>query len=72
MVECDKVSTCLFFNDRVADVPAVAALLKKQYCQGDYESCARFRVEAKLGSTSVPDDLLPEDSATANRIVAGT
>jgi hypothetical protein len=47
-------------------------LLKQQYCHGDFEHCARHRVELKLGSTSVPDDLLPEDSFTADRIVAGT
>jgi hypothetical protein len=72
MVECDRVSTCPFFNDRMDDMPASATLLKMQYCQGDFESCARFRVESKLGSTSVPDSLFPEDSSVADRIVAGT
>lgn len=72
MVECDKISTCLFFNDRMDDMPASATLLKMRYCQGDFEHCARFRVETKLGSTSVPGNLYPEDSATADRIVAGT
>ena len=30
------------------------------------------RVEVKLGSTNVPANLLPQDSGTADRIVAGT
>jgi hypothetical protein len=72
MAECDKLPTCAFFNDRMESMPAAAALLKQQYCQGDFEVCARYRVEAKLGSTSVPAYLLPEDSAAADRIVAGT
>lgn len=72
MAECDKLTTCIFFNDRMDDMPTVAALLKKQYCQGDFRACARFRVTAKLGSTSVPGTLFPQDSATADRIVAGT
>ncbi len=72
MVECDKSSTCPFFNDRLENMPTAATLQKLQYCEGDFERCARFRVETKLGSTSVPGTLFPEDSATADRIVAGT
>jgi len=72
MAECDKLATCLFFSDRLEDMPEVAALLKEQYCHGDFRACARFRVEEKLGSTSVPASLFPEDTITANRIVAGT
>jgi hypothetical protein len=53
-------------------MPTTATLLKQQYCQGDFEHCARFRVETKLGSTSVPGSLFPEDAAVADRIVAGT
>jgi len=72
MAECDKLLTCAFFNDRMESMPTAAALLKRQYCEGAFETCARFRVEAKLGSTSVPASLLPEDAAAADRIVAGT
>ena len=72
MAECDKLPTCAFFNDRMENMPAAAALLKQQYCQGSFEACARYRVETKLGSTSVPAYLLPEDAAAADRIVAGT
>ena len=46
MTECDRLSTCIFFNDRMENMPTVAALLKMQYCQGDFQACARFRVEA--------------------------
>ena len=72
MAECDKLATCLFFHDRLEDMPSDAALLKQQYCKGDFHACARYRVEDKLGSTSVPASLFPEDTAAADRIVAGT
>jgi hypothetical protein len=72
MAECDRLPTCIFFNDRMENMPAVAALLKRKYCQGDFRSCARFRVAEKVGSTGVPSNLFPQDSATADRIVAGT
>jgi hypothetical protein len=54
------------------EMPTVAALLKTQYCRGHFESCARYRVAAKLGSTSVPPDLYPQETGRADRIVAGT
>jgi hypothetical protein len=72
MAQCDRLATCPFFNDRMENMPGVAALLKTQYCEGDFHACARFRVAAKLGSTDVPGTLFPQDSATADRIVAGT
>ena len=72
MAECDRLESCLFFNDKLEDVPAASTLLKQQYCQKDFEHCARHRVETKLGSTSVPPDLFPQESARADRIVAGS
>ena len=72
MAQCERLPTCLFFNDRMADMPAVAALLKRQYCEDDYRNCARYRVAAKLGSTSVPDNLFPQESSLADKILAGT
>lgn len=72
MAECDRLPTCVFFNGGMENMPTVTALLKKQYCLGDFQSCARYRVAAKVGSTDVPGTLFPQDSATADRIVAGT
>ena len=72
MRECDRLESCPFFNDRLGEITDSAALLKQQFCLGGYESCARYRVDAKLGSTSIPPDLLPGESARADRIVAGT
>ncbi len=72
MTECDRLPTCIFFNDRMENMPAVAALLKGKYCHGDFQGCARYRVAAKLGSTNVPGNLFPQDSAAADRIVAGS
>lgn len=72
MTECDKLTTCIFYTDRMDDMPAAAELMKMKYCLGEFEICARHRVEARLGSTCVPKSLCPEESALADRIVAGT
>lgn len=72
MTECDMLPTCIFYTDRMDDMPATAELMKQQYCLGEFETCARHRVEAKLGRECVPESLFPDDSAFADRIVAGT
>ena len=72
MSDCEFIDGCPFFSDQLENMPAVSGLLKKQYCQGEFEACARFRVAAKVGSTNVPANLFPQDTTAADRIVAGT
>ena len=67
---CEKLPTCIFFNDQMENMPGVANLLKTQYCRGDFADCARHRVASALGGTAVPRDLFPNDSARANRLLA--
>jgi len=67
---CEKLPTCIFFNDQMERMPGVAELLKTQYCRGAFDECARFRVAAKVGGANVPRDLFPNDTARANRTLA--
>jgi hypothetical protein len=67
---CEKLPTCIFFNDQMEGMPAVAELLKTQYCRGVFGECARFRVAAKLGGANVPRDLFPNHAARADRTLA--
>jgi hypothetical protein len=67
---CEKLPTCIFFNDQMEDMPGVADLLKTQYCRGDFEQCARFRVAARLGGPNVPRDLYPNHTTRASEILS--
>lgn len=69
-MDCEKLPTCLFFKGEMQDMPSVASVLKKQYCLGDFERCARFRVAAVLGISNVPGDLYPSDDERAERMLA--
>ncbi len=69
-VDCDRLPTCIFFNDQMEHMPAVAELLKKQYCRGTFSECARSQVAAALGGPSVPKDLFPQDRERAKRILS--
>jgi len=70
-MECEKLPTCIFFNGQMENMPAVAGVLKKQFCHGDFGRCARFRVAARLGASEVPTDLYPNDEERAEGILAG-
>jgi hypothetical protein len=67
---CEKLATCLFFNDQLEKMPGVAELLKAQYCRGAFDQCARFRVAAKFGAAYVPQDLYPNQAARADDMLA--
>ncbi len=67
MSACEKLGNCPFFSGHVAHMPAVANLLKENYCFDDSEHCARVQ----LSSTGkpVPDDLFPNDSERAEELL---
>jgi hypothetical protein len=61
MTECDLISTCLFFNDKVPDMPTTANYLKEKYCQGTFADCCRYRIYRRHGRNNVPRGLFPND-----------
>jgi len=54
----------------MADMPAVADMLKEKYCKGDSSNCARFLVFNAKGKESVPVDMYPKDIDRAKNIIA--
>jgi len=70
MAECEVLSTCIFFNDKMRDMPGTAAIYKKKYCQGDNSICARYMVFKALGKPKVPSDLFPNQDEKAREIIA--
>ncbi len=70
MPECEYMSTCTFFNDRMPKMPASAELFKQKYCRADKASCARFMILSALGRHRVPKDMYPNEIERAKRILA--
>ena len=73
MAACECLEGCIFFNDKMAEMPSMADLLKDRYCRGEYASCARYRVFKAIGRENVPEEdtievadgvleFLPEDT----------
>jgi len=70
MAECEKLSRCPFFNNQLADMPAVSGLLKQTYCLNDKTECARY--EVACAGLAVPPDLFPDDSIRARKLLSRT
>ena len=71
MADCECLPGCPFFNDKMANKPATADLLKREYCLGDNKDCARYRIFKTVGREHVPPDLFPIQHDRAERILAG-
>lgn len=67
---CEFIDSCLFFNDRMQDMPPTSLVLKKLYCLGNNRNCARFMLKRSLGIESVPETLFPNESKEAQRLLS--
>lgn len=70
MAECECLPKCPFFNDRMANKPATAQMMKNQYCLGDSTDCARHQVKVAVGSENVPADLYPAQTEKVKAVLA--
>lgn len=70
MADCQLIEKCIFFNDKMGDMPSMASIYKKRYCRDDNSGCARFQVFQALGRERVPVDLYPNDTDRAAEVIA--
>ena len=69
MTDCDCLEGCPFFNDRMANMPVMAEMYKKNYCKSNFEDCARHMVKNALGNSLVPEDLFPSQQEKAREVI---
>jgi hypothetical protein len=69
MSDCVKLKGCPFFNDKMDNMPLLANMYKKNYCKGDFQSCARWIVSETVGKEKVPLDLFPNQADRAKGII---
>ena len=69
MADCELTGTCIFFNDKMADMPAMASMMKTVYCKDKYETCARYQVVQAVGRAKVPADLFPNQLDKACEVI---
>ena len=69
MANCESLTKCPFFNDKMARKDVLAYVYKQRFCKGDNSQCARYVVMKRLGKENVPIDLYPNEMAKARTIV---
>jgi hypothetical protein len=70
MAQCECLPKCPFFHDKMEDMPAMADIYKRKYCQGDNSECARYSVFTQMGPGSPPMDLYPNNREQAEVFLA--
>ena len=69
MADCECLAKCIFFNDKMSNMPAMVGQFKRKYCRGDNDQCARYRVFKAIGRENVPPTLFPNQMNVAERIL---
>jgi hypothetical protein len=69
MSNCEFLDKCLFFNDKLEDMPKASDMMKKMYCRWNYTTCARYMVATALGKSAIPHDMFPGDNRRANEML---
>jgi hypothetical protein len=70
MADCELLSTCVFFNDMMSNMPSTSNIFKIVYCNGNNSNCARYMVRKELGKDRVPADLFPNQTDKARDIIS--
>jgi len=70
MAECELLGGCVFFGDKMVEMPATAELMKNHFCRGNKLKCARYMVYQELGTPKVPLDLYPNEVERAKFIIS--
>lgn len=68
-MKCELLDTCIFFNEKMKNMPSTTQIFKKTYCLSDNKNCARYVVYKALGRENIPTDLFPGDLKRAESIV---
>jgi hypothetical protein len=50
-------------------MPTLIAKLRKKYCNGDHEKCARFVLGKAKGADNIPKEIYPGDMEQAQQIL---
>lgn len=71
MADCELLETCIFFNDKMANMPSTAEVVKIRYCREENSGCARYTIYKAVGRGKVPQDLFPNHTERAKQIIDG-
>ena len=69
MEQCELVQGCFFTMDFSNNMPSQVAIIKRRYCNHDFEGCARYILAKSLDVDKVPHDLDPTDIDAVHQLI---
>ena len=69
MAMCENFEKCPFYQGKMSIESGIGALYKKNYCEGDKTTCARYMVATTVGKEFVPLSLYPNMLDKAKKII---
>ncbi len=70
MPDCEYLQGCPFYQEIMPKTLRKTEELKKEYCYGDKNLCARYIVRNALGKEKVPVSLFPFQTDEAKKIIS--
>lgn len=70
MGTCEKLSKCPFYQGKMSMDSGLGVLYKQKYCEGDKTICARYMIATTLGPDFVTNNIYPNMSDLANKMIA--
>jgi len=66
--QCERFPACIFFNDKMANMPETAEATKDDFCRGNFPRCARYIIQS-VWKLKAPEDLFPYQLGRAQAIL---
>ena len=57
MADCEFLENCLFFNDKLENMPTASGMMKNMYDKWHHAKGSRYRIAIDLGKSAVPDHM---------------
>ena len=70
MATCEKLSKCPFYQGQMSMESGLGSIYKKKYCEGNKMLCARYMIATKLGPEYVTNNIYPNMTDHANKLLA--
>ncbi len=70
MAGCPKKDACSLLTDKTFQkMPGLLQRFRKNFCEGDFTLCARYKVAAACADDVVPESMLPTQIDWALQII---
>ena len=70
MALCEKLEKCPFYQGKMDINKGIGKMYRQRYCEKDKTQCARYIVSTQLGAEFVTNNLYPNMTDVANKLLS--